>query len=276
MNRFSIAAVLAAATGLAAGTVSAQDWTGGYIGLSAGGNTTHHHGDGIAFDTNLDGNYGDTVPNGSGGDAFSAGACSGNAQGRMPSDGCTKNKHKANVGLRAGYDWRMNDIVYGVVGEVDSVKIEDSVSAFSSEPNAYTFSRKVKTLSALRGRVGYASNDWLTYATAGFVWADVRHEFATTNNLNTFTAGDSKSHGGYQVGLGVEKSMGDAWRVGLEYLHTSLRDPSPVVRAGPSPSTFASNLFLATNPQGTDMKRGSDRFRNDSVLVTVTYRFGAR
>lgn len=273
MNRFSIAAVLAASLGLAAGTASAQDWTGGYIGLGAGGSTTGHHDDGIVFDTNLDGSYGDTVPNGSSGDAFSAGGCHGTALGK---DGCVKTKHNGAIGLRAGYDWRTDDIVYGVVAEISNAKIEDGVSAFSSEPNAYTFTRKVSNLSALRGRVGYVGGDWLVYATGGFAWADIGHGFSTTNNLNSFTAGTTKRHSGYQAGLGVEKAVGDAWRIGVEYLHTSLRDPSPVVRAGPSPNTFASNLFLVTNPQGTDMKRSSDRLRDDSVMLTVAYRFGSR
>ncbi len=278
MNRVSIAAALAASMALVgtAGAVSAQGWTGGYVGLSAGSSTTSHHNDSIVFDTNLDGTYDDKVPNGSGGNAFPGDACYGMAQSRMAADGCAKTKYRANIGVRAGYDWRMNNIVYGVVGEINSAKIEDSVSAFSTEPNAYSFTRKVRSLSALRGRAGYVVEDWLVYATAGFAWADIRHGFATTNNLNSFTAADTKSRSGYQAGLGVEKPVGDAWTVGLEYLHTSVSDPAAAVRAGPSSNTFASNLFLVTNPQGTDMKRSSDRFRNDSVMFTVSYRFGAK
>ncbi len=275
MNKLSIAVTLAAIAGLSAvGAAHAQSWAGGYVGLSAGSNSIDRHNDHIVFDTNLDGKFDDSVPTTSSSDAFS-GTCDGFAQGAAQSDGCRKNKHRASLGLRAGYDWQMNDVVFGVVGEVNNAKVEDSVSSFSTEPNSYTFTRKARNLSALRGRIGYASNDWLMYATAGVAWADIHHSFATTNNLNSFTASNSKSNNGYQVGLGVEKKMGDRWSIGLEYLRTSIRDRSPVVRAGSSANTFASNPFLIINSQGTDMKRSDDKFKDNSFMLTVSYRFGA-
>ncbi len=274
---FAAAAPILAGAVICAFPVQAQEggWSGGYGSLSVSSAKVSGDDKTLTFDSDLDGKYGDTVKTFGGMDAFAPGFCKGAAKGKTPADGCSKSDSESGVGLRLGYDWQTDRFVYGVVADISSAKFTDAVSGFSTTPDAYTFSRRVKNVTGLRGRAGYVFGDWLAYGTAGFAWADIDRTFTTTNPFNSFTGGEGKDLKGYQVGLGVEKKISGNWSVGLEYLRTSLRDKGAVVHAGPSASTFASNPFLTGNAMGTDIKRSDDRFETDSLLLTVSYRFGA-
>jgi outer membrane immunogenic protein len=252
----------------------AQEWSGLYVGASFGSSELSGDDETLVFDTNLDGDFNDTVKTAGGADAFSPGFCNGAAIARTPGDGCNGDKEDGGFGVRVGYDWQAGNFVYGVVLDASGVDIRDSVTGFSTTPAAYVFTRQVDTLAAVRGRVGYVVNDWLIYATAGYAWAEIDRIFATTNALNSFAATDGDDGSGAQYGLGVQKHINDHWKIGVDYLHTSLDDDAPIVRAGPSANTFASNPFLIVNTMGTDMRRSSDTVDIDTIHLTVTYRFG--
>lgn len=252
----------------------AQEWSGLYAGASFGSSQSGESSETLLFDTNLDGEYGDTVKTFAGADAFSPGFCDGAAIGRTPAEGCAGDKEDGGFGARIGYDWQSGNFVYGIVADISGVDIRDSVSGFSTTPAAYTFTRQVDTLAAVRARLGYVINDWLVYGTAGYATAEIKRSFATTNALNSFAATDGEDGSGAQYGLGLEKRIDDRWKIGVEYLHTTLDDEAPIVRAGPSANTFASNPFLVVNTMGTDMRRSEDEIKIDTIHLTVTYRFG--
>ncbi len=252
---------------------TAQEWSGLYAGVSFGSSQSGEDSETLLFDTNLDGEYDDTVRTAGGADAFSPGFCAGAAIGRTPGDDCSGDKEDGGFGVRLGYDWQSGNVVYGLVADVSGVDVRDSVSGFSTTPAAYTFTRQVDTLASIRARLGYVVNDWLIYGTAGYAWAEIDRTFATTNALNSFAATDGDDGSGAQYGLGFEKRINDRWKVGVEYLHTTLDDEAPIVRAGPSANTFASNPFLVANTSGTDIRRSEDEVRIDTIHLTVTYRF---
>ena len=113
----SIAATLLLAS-TASSTAQADDWSGGYIGMYIGQVADpDDDGDRILFDTNLDGNGGDTVNTSAGANAFSPGFCDGVAQDRTPGGGCADNSGGADWGFRGGYDWDADGFVYGAVIE---------------------------------------------------------------------------------------------------------------------------------------------------------------
>lgn len=277
MKKIALTVSLLAVTALGAtvSLASAQTWSGPYVSGVAGWGHATGHGETLEFDTDRNGTYGDTVNTFTGSNAFQPGFCRGTAQGTAPADGCHKAGGESALGLRVGYDWQSDAFVYGIVADVTGMKMRDSVSGFSTAPDNYVFTRKADAVTAIRGRIGYAYDNWLMYGTAGFAWADIDRTFSTTNAFNSFTASNGKDGRGYQVGIGVEKAFNDHWSVGLEYLHTSLRDRGVSVLAGPSANTFASNPFLIVNTAGTDIRRSDDEFKNDAVMVTATYRFGA-
>ncbi|RYG36920.1 MAG: hypothetical protein EON93_04415, partial [Burkholderiales bacterium] len=90
MNRKLI--TTAVLTGAAAFAPSAfaqtTDWTGLYVGVQAGLAKELGKTDRVAFDTNRDGNFNDTVRTTLGADAFSPGFCQGIAKGTTPAAGC--------------------------------------------------------------------------------------------------------------------------------------------------------------------------------------------
>jgi outer membrane immunogenic protein len=165
----------------------------------------------------------------------------------------------------------MGRFVFGGVGEVSWAEQIGSVSAFSTTPAFYTFTRELEWLGGFRGRAGFGAGRYLMYGTGGMAVAGVDHTFATSNAVNTFVPTGSKSVWGYQAGSGFEFRANGRWSFGTEYLLTSLddKDEFTVRVQGPAPAT---NPFILTNAAGTDLRR-SDQFTFHTVRFTAGYRF---
>ncbi len=278
--RTTISVITAALLSAMAAPALAQDsdaaWSGFYLGGNVGSSEPTGGNDGrILFDTNLDGQFGDTVRTAAGADAFSPGFCGGSANGRTPASGCSDDKGGADYGLRAGYDWQINNWVFGLVGEYTQGDARDSVSAFSTTPAFYYMTRDLETTMAIRARAGMAfgeRGDWLAYVTAGAVRAEIETEFETSNTANAFIPSGSYDANGIQAGIGIERKVLDNLALGLEYLHTRIEDDEfrVGVRRGAAPAT---NPFVMTNPGGTDFRRSDEDFNVGSLRLTATFRF---
>ncbi len=208
-----------------------------------------------------------------GANAFSPGFCNGRASGNSASGGCSEDEDNgADLGVRAGYDRQFGSFVIGGLVELSTADLEDSVSAFSTTPAAYTMTREVDSVLAARLRAGYAFDRYLAYATAGVASGRISRSFTTTNTANTFVArGDDDDVSGAQLGIGIEARITPRLSIGAEYLSTELEDDGYRVRAqGPAPAT---NPFILGNANGTDFRRSDEDFRYDSLRVTASYRF---
>ena len=256
----------------------AQTWTGGYLGGSIGTGIPRADADAeetVLFDTNLDGTFSDTVRTAAGADAFSPGFCGGIAVGSLPSAGCVEDEDGIDIGGRAGYDWQMGGLVFGALVDISATEIIDGVSAFSTTPAFYAFSRELKYVGGLRGRLGGGSDRVLVYGTGGAAWGSVDHQFTSSNGVNTFVPAKdeirSEMAWGYQAGGGIEVRLGAHWSVSGEYLFTSLNDKvdGTVRSQGPAPAT---NPFILVNAAGTDLRR-EDRFEFETLRVGLSYRF---
>lgn len=256
-----------------------SDWSGFSIGINAGqGMRDDNGGETVVFDTNRDGTFDDTVRTGLGADAFSPGFCNGAAIGATAAEGCrTSGDDNINYGLKVGYDWQFGNFVVGALAEYTVVNLGDDVSAFSTTPASYTFTRDLNGVTAVRGRAGYAFGTSLLYATGGMAWGDMAQSFTTTNTANSFTrTGGSDVHG-YQLGVGYELMldpgmMGPGWSLGIEYLMTSLDDSDyqVAVSQGTAPAT---NPFLLVDPSGTDMRRTNEDFEYSVIGATLNWRW---
>ena len=250
----------------------AQTWTGAYISGTIGGGM-QPEGDNriVLFDKNLDRIFNDTVTTVTGANAFSPGFCDGAAVNALPASGCTKDYSEADYGVRGGYDWQAGRFVLGGVGEFAWMEQTGSVSAFSTTPAFYTFTRELKWLGGFRGRAGYGPGRLLVYGTGGLARASVEHSFTTSNVVNTFVPAGEQGVWGYQAGGGLEIRVGQRWVFGAEYLMTSLddKDEYTVRVQGPAPAT---NPFILTNAAGTDLRR-SDQFDFHTARLTAAYRF---
>ena len=56
---------------------------------------------------------------------------------RAPDAGCSDDKGDADYGVRDGYDWQFDRMVFGVMAEYTQGDSRDSASAFSITPAFY-------------------------------------------------------------------------------------------------------------------------------------------
>jgi outer membrane immunogenic protein len=266
-----------------AGSAGAQDWRGPYVGGSLGAGLQRRDAtETVKFDTNLDGAFTDTVRTAAGADAFSPGFCGGLAVNATAAGGCSSDSDGMDVGGRAGYDWQRGRFVFGGLVDISRTDVTDSVTAFSTTPAFYSFTRKVNYVTGLRARVGVGNARVLAYATGGGAWGNIEQVFTTSNSVNTFVPADDSGSGGddeksgknvwgYQAGGGVEFKIGAGWSLTGEYLFTSLdnRKDSTIRARGPAPAT---NPFILVNASGTDLQR-SEKFEFQAVRAVLSYRF---
>jgi len=120
-------------------------------------------------------------------------------------------------GLTGGYDVQSGALVYG--GALDYTGGE----IMASSPQSLGFGcpggsceTYVENAMALRGRVGWAMDRTLFYATAGLATAEARANF-----VGGATLGADRLNG-WTAGLGVEHAVTDSFSLSAEYLFTDL------------------------------------------------------
>lgn len=192
---FASAAVLASlATAVAAQDFGpGMDWTGGYFG----------------------GNVSYTVSN------------SNAAFVTAPFEGIPIASNPSGFAVSAfgGVNQQYGSVVFGAEGEfgyanITETRPDPAIDAFGPGVPAAT-GDTVTTGSdfhaGLRGRLGFAADNFMPYVTAGVVAAHLK---------TSFTAGSGGSASGLGVGwaagVGVEAALDESWSLRAEYLHTNL------------------------------------------------------
>ena len=209
MKTLSLLAILAASTvavpAFAQDRDPSQDFDGPYISIGGGGTLQgSDRGETVVFDTNRDGTYGDQVTTVGGANAFSTGFCNGAATSSANLN-CRNDKDGPEYFGRLGFDKRMGNFVLGAVIEGGRSVARDSVTAFSTTPASYTFSREADYQANARLRAGYTPGGGaLFYVTGGGAYARLDNRFSTSNGANSF-ADNGKTNGwGYTAGGGAE------------------------------------------------------------------------
>ena len=108
-------------------------------------------------------------------------------------------------GGQIGYNWQNGQFVFG--GETD-LQFSGADDTFAP----WKFSNP--WFGTLRGRVGYAFNNVLLYATLGLAYGDVKGEFLGLTETKTET--------GWTGGLGAEVGITPNWSARVEYLYMDL------------------------------------------------------
>lgn len=111
-------------------------------------------------------------------------------------------------GIQGGYNWQFGQLVVGGEADIQASAAEDTFAA-------YKFSNP--WFGTLRGRAGYAMNNILLYGTLGFAYGGIKGE--TTTGLS-----ESKTHGGWAGGLGMEVGITPNWTARAEYIYMDLGD----------------------------------------------------
>jgi len=191
------------------------NWTGGYLGVNAGG----------AWG-NSDVRTGTVFSPTGYFAASSATSIHSAGKGSVSPGGFTG-------GTQGGYNWQTGSLVLGLEADFeylgqDSTRSVGPIVYPCCSPTTYSLKQKLKTdnLFTLRPRAGWAMNNWLFYGTAGLAVSSINTSFAFTDTFATAHASGSKTsiQPGWVVGAGVEYGLTPRWTLRGEYLYADLSE----------------------------------------------------
>jgi outer membrane immunogenic protein len=109
--------------------------------------------------------------------------------------------------LYAGWNGQAGNVVYGLEADFSHLRAQ-STSYFNHVDSYYdgALHQKVNWLATFRGRLGYAIDNVMLYATAGAAWARIDQGYTVKEKDIRFVRDESKF--GYVVGAGVEYMVG--------------------------------------------------------------------
>jgi high affinity Mn2+ porin len=154
------------------------------------------------------------------------------------------------AGVQAGYNHRFQSgLLLGVEGDFTfpNYFTSNSVVALLASPRS-AVTEGLDYVGTARGRIGYAADSWLFYATGGLAFAGERF-------INMPAVGNEEKiiHArlGWAAGAGVEYGFAPDWSVKLEYLYSRFEDAN--VRF-PSGTQYASTLDFQSLRIGLNRK----------------------
>jgi outer membrane immunogenic protein len=119
------------------------------------------------------------------------------------------------VGGTVGINYQFGSWVFGLESDLNASWIKGSQGGvFCGAPRSCQTENT--WLGTARGRLGYAWDRWMLYATGGAAYGDLK---MTPPAPDTFTA---RSTVGWTAGAGVEYAFAGPWSVKLEYLYVDL------------------------------------------------------
>jgi opacity protein-like surface antigen len=123
------------------------------------------------------------------------------------------------LGGTVGANYQVGSLVFGVEGDGDWADASGFGTFTSTSLCAGGCLTANTWLSTVRGRVGYAFDRYLVYATGGAAFGDIRANFSNgpiSRSMET----------GWTVGAGIEVALGRNWSAKAEYLFVDLADGS--------------------------------------------------
>lgn len=168
-------------------------------------------------------------------------------------------------GGQMGYNWQVGpNWVFGLETDISYVDIRRDVNVVGTTGLSNNFRTRMEYLGTVRGRIGYAWDRTLVYATGGLAYAEIDNTvnfFGPAGQLQ-FTGNNRSTEAGYAVGAGIEHAFAPNWTVKAEYLFYDLRDRTVNVAVIPG-----------SGGGGTGY---NSRFENDGHIVRagVNYKFG--
>jgi outer membrane immunogenic protein len=119
-----------------------------------------------------------------------------------------------SVGLHSGYNWQQGQWVFGLESDGMITPWERTYLEPRGGQDTQT-RRRIDWLSSIRGRLGFAFDRNLIYATGGVAWVSAN---TTQNSTSTFKNVRFDTTG-YVVGGGIERKLSSNVSIRLEGLH---------------------------------------------------------
>lgn len=179
-------------------------------------------------------------------------------------------------GMQAGYNLMLpSRLLIGFEADFSSPNTiggEEIVTSVSGGTASYRDT--VLALGTARGKLGYAFDHWLLYATAGFAWSYDRLErtqLAGTPQVGTAVTGTVDTaltwRLGWVAGLGVEVPVAPRWTAKAEYLAGEFGDHRKGLAA--SAQSLKSNLSVQRIQVGLNYQLGADLASTDIAFKGI-------
>src|SRR6266511_4138676 len=124
-------------------------------------------------------------------------------------------------GLQGGYNYVLpSRFLLGIEADASFLNYlsADDLAWFRTTPHT-DIAEKIEFMSTVRGRLGYAFDHWMVYATGGFAWSLGR--FLQTPGVIDDPDKALHLHTGWAAGTGAEFAIAPNWIARLEYLYAS-------------------------------------------------------
>jgi len=162
-------------------------------------------------------------------------------------------------GGHVGFQRQWSEFVLGFEGGYTAATGSTSFASPSVSPffpgGTGTVNAKLDEMWSIGGRIGWAPNNWMIYATGGFAGGSFKFSASDINDLETASARLS----GYYVGSGVEWApWKNGWILGVEYRHYD----------------FGSKTVFASFGEGTVADAVRFKPTTDTVTARISYKFG--
>jgi outer membrane immunogenic protein len=181
-------------------------------------------------------------------------------------------------GVQVGYNWQMNNVVFGIEGDANWL------GGTASRHFAYPFpifpfgpafgdyienSTSAAFLGTIRPRIGLTMDRLLLYVTGGVAFGSVK----TTDSFciqrcidfagSFSTVSGTATRTGWTAGAGVEYAIGNNWSVKAEYLYVDLGSYNTLIPSAPDCVPTGACSFVVHHSYTDNIAR-----------VGVNYRFG--
>jgi outer membrane immunogenic protein len=150
------------------------------------------------------------------------------------------------AGGTLGYNLQTGSFVWGIEGDIDYSAIKGTTTVAIPGCGAPGCETRNTWLGTIRGRLGYAWDRWMVFATGGGAFGGVK---MTPAGLGSETSNKF----GWTLGAGIEYAFMGSWSAKLEYLYADLG---------------TATCSAATCPLSTDVK-----FRTNLIRAGLNYRF---
>jgi outer membrane immunogenic protein len=114
-------------------------------------------------------------------------------------------------GGQGGFNWQSGPLVAGIEADLQFSHQQNGVNVAGLQ-----ITNSLNYLSTLRGRIGYAMDEWLFYVTGGGGYGSTQ---ATLNVGGVGFFSESDFQPLWVVGVGVETQIWDRWTGRIEYLY---------------------------------------------------------
>jgi outer membrane immunogenic protein len=127
------------------------------------------------------------------------------------------------AGGHAGYQHQWGQFVLGIEGAYTAAfgqpdRLATPAIRIFFPGGTGTASAKLRDIWSVGGRVGWAPNNWLVYATGGYASGSFAFD-AASGTTTPLVEHASARPDGFYIGGGVEYAVAQNWIVGLEYRH---------------------------------------------------------